>query len=279
MSRAEVSPINPQLTRLMRVELPQTHDAWMALRQRALDTAVLNPDIPNYVSLPWANKHMSPDFDRRAQDEAAAVVCEAFPGMRPDLVLGIGHSGVPFARAVRTQLSRHLDPHDKLDVPPVGFCEVQNLADLPESEQRFMEGYDGFFSAHSYSRGRNVNFFLPHLEGVSSVFIVDDVSAQGSISESLVAELRRRQPEIDIIGFATYFAKDWQHGLQRFTGNTGIPSFAVIRIGGLSEKGIRLTGEFEAQSKFLKATPLHSELGQVVSGHHRRYPTSDIDIP
>lgn len=277
MSRAEVSPVNPQLTRLEHVDLVQSGNHWRNLRRRALETAVLNPEIPDFVSLPWANKPASGEFDRIAQEQAALVVGEAFPDIRPSVVLGIGNSGLPFAKAVRLVLNERT-PGDSR-VPKVGFCEVQNLAELPDSEQDKMEQSEGFFSAYSYSRRRNVNFYLPDLQGVPSVFIVDDVSAQGSISESLVGELRRRYPDCDITGFATYFAKDWQHGLQRFTEHTGVPSFSVIRIEGVSSGGITLTNEAMAQSKFVKTTTLPTDLGQVVSGSHRRYPTSDIDIP
>lgn len=237
-------------------------DAWITLRDRTQKTAVLRPDIPDYVGLPWINGKEPGDIDRNSQAEAAAVVLSAFQDTTPNIILGIGNSGLQFAEEVVNQYRRsHPNPSR------VGYGRITNQERLVSSTPK----KGTLFTAHSYSRRRPVSFHIPEITPGSKALVIDDVSAQGSIASALIKELI--ELGVDVVGFGVYFNKDWQGGLVKVTHETGVPSFSVIRIEKKTNDGIVLLPPEKALTRIEK-TVLKPEIAPIYSDF--RYPTDDI---
>lgn len=240
MSISEKQPIDLSRVTMRDVELsPACRRSFGILRDYAKFTAVLRPDIPDFVSLPWANKPESGEFSAEFQKDAAEIILEVFKDKDPDIVLGVGNSGLPFAKEVYKQL-RSKNVGRKV----IAHGEIQNLGEITKMTARV----GTIFTAHSYSRNTDVSYYLPQVPSGKRVLVIDDVSAQGSISVALVHELQKMGAEV--VGLGVYFNKDWQGGLKRFTAETGVPSFSVIRIASRGEKGIALTPRNEALTRF-----------------------------
>lgn len=240
MSISERPPVDFSRVTMKDIRLSDACErSFRILRDHARLTAVLNPDIPDFVSLPWANKPASDEFNPEFQRMAAEIVLEAFKDKDPDIVLGVGNSGLAFAKEVHKQL-RAKNVGRKI----VAYGEIQNLGEISQTKARS----GTIFTAHSYSRDADVSYYLPQVPAGKGVLVIDDVSAQGSISVALANELKKMGAEV--IGLGVYFNKDWQDGLKRFTAETGVPSFSVIRIASRKENGIALTPRQEALKRF-----------------------------
>lgn len=208
------------------------------LRDTARQTAVLKPGIPNFVSLPWANK--AEELNTEFQTRAAKVVAEAFGDKEIDAVLGIGNSGLPFSKAVQQALKPYAVARNRR----IGHGEIHNLG----KAVNYGASTGTIFTAHSYSRQANVSFYIPEVKAGTRVLIVDDVSAQGSIGIALVQELQNLG--VEVVGFGVYFNKEWQGGLRKLTEKTGVPSFSVIRIDNVKDGKIRLSSKDTAFARY-----------------------------
>lgn len=230
----EHSPVTLKTLPLSKQSVRSVH----MLRDAARQTAVLRPDIPNFVSLPWANKPES--INHELQTMAAQVLAEAFGDKDFDAVLGIGNSGLPFAKAVHKALRPHaVDKNKKL-----GYGEIRNLGKAVD----YGVSSGTIFTARSYSRQADVSFYIPDIKAGTRVLIVDDVSAQGSIGVALVQELQKLG--VEVVGFGVYFNKEWQGGLRKLTEETGVPSFSVIRIDSISDGKIRLSPKDASAARY-----------------------------
>ncbi|MGB3019689.1 hypothetical protein IPH70_02505 [Candidatus Roizmanbacteria bacterium] len=240
MSISERQPVEHARVEMRKVELNRASKrSFGTLRDHARFTAVLRPDIPDFVSLPWVNKPESGEFSPEFQKMAAEVILEAFKDKDPDIVLGVGNSGLAFAKEVHKQLRVK-----NVGRKTIAHGEIKNLGEITKMGARTGK----IFTAHSYSRNAEVSYYLPQIPTGKRVLVIDDVSAQGSISVALVNALK--EMGADVVGLGVYFNKDWQGGLKRFTAETGVPSFSVIRIARREENGIVLTPRKEALTRF-----------------------------
>lgn len=223
------NPNGVEMSGVRRVNFPaslgsQIHSR--ELRDRVPRVAEFNDILPNYLEIPFVNKHDRPEFDKDAQELTARLLLEAFPGLEPDYVIGIGNSGLPLAGAVnRELLANGANPQ---------FVEATNLEDL-EEEKRPEGGF--IFTAHSYSRQKPIKFHLPNLESGKTALVIDDVLAKGGISQEVLRQLLALG--VDVKGFGVYFSKLWEGGVRHIVNEFGIPVIAAIAIA--EKEGEKLT--------------------------------------
>ena len=105
------------------------------------------------------------------------------------------------------------------------FVEVTNLEGLDEDKRP--EG--GFvFTAHSYSRQKEIQFHLPELLAGKTALVIDDVLAEGGISQDVLRQILSLG--VDVKGFGVYFTKLWEGGVEKIVNEFGIPIVAAIAI-------------------------------------------------
>ena len=199
---------------------------WMALRQRAIDTAHIHLTIPNYVVFSWINKVENGEdkIDHEAEARAAEVIFHAFPGIEPDYVLAIANSGLSFGRAVK-----------KL-YPKAQFLEATKLEEPENHEVGF-----NYVTAHSYSRETDFDFKLPNIPKGKRVLIIDDVAAHGGVGKPIAEAVQKMGGEV--VGYSVYFDKAFQEGLKKISRELGILCFSVIRILQINHDNITLMDE------------------------------------
>lgn len=209
------------------------------LRERVLRVAEFNEVLPNYVVIPFANKQDRPDFDRDAQELTARLLLEAFPNFTPDYVIGIGNSGLPLAHAVNRELVANKAKSQ--------FVTVTNLEDL-EEEERPEGGL--VFTAFSYSRQKEIEFHLPHLESGKTALVIDDVLAKGGISREVLRQLLARG--IYVKGFGVYFSKLWEGGVQHIVNEFGIPVAMAIAIAKKDGENLTFVSDDETFVRYVR---------------------------
>lgn len=205
---------------------PPVYQNWIALRQRAIDTAQIHPTIPDYVVFSWINRveKGQDKIDHEAEAQAAEVIFHAFPGIEPDYVLAIANSGLSFGRAVK-----------KL-YPNAQFLEATKLGESENQEIGF-----NYVTAHSYSRKTDFNFKLPNIPKGKKVLIIDDVAAYGGVGKPIAEAVQKMGGEV--IGYSVYFDKVFQEGLTKISKGLGIICFSVIRISQINHDNITLMDE------------------------------------
>lgn len=184
--------------------------SWMILRQRALQTAELRKDIPDYIVLEWVNK--GERIDSQAEAEAAEITAFMLRNIKPNVVLAIGNSGLSFGRAINTVL--------------IGaqYFEAKKY----DGEPNVVNG--NLTKAHSYSLDRDMWFEIPDLPDGARVVIADDVIAHGNVGFAIGNGVRDQGRGIELVGIGSYFAKVFQGGEERLRKEFGVPCFSVIRI-------------------------------------------------
>ncbi len=245
------------------------------LRDRAPRVAEYRTDLPNYIVFPFINKHERPEFDKEAQELTARLLLEAFPGIAPDYLIGIGNSGIPLAHAVSRELQAN-------GARPQ-FVEVTNLEGLDEDKRP--EG--GFvFTAHSYSRQKEIQFHLPELLAGKTALVIDDVLAEGGISQDVLRQILSLG--VDVKGFGVYFTKLWEGGVEKIVNEFGIPIVAAIAIAKKEGEKLIFVPDDETFVRYEKPDPSESRDSNAVRNGHLteayrmrgtnapRYPTNDI---
>lgn len=210
MSRAE------QNIDIREILSPELYKDWLKLRERAVQTAGLRHDIPNYVALDWVNR--TGKIDKEAEQKAAQIIRGVFKEAHPDIILTIGNSGISFGQALQNQF------------------KGSRLAIAEKLEGDFdPKRYEEVVPAYSYSRQQEMFFGMPAIPEGSEVFLADDVSALGSIGTAIgKAALRKRAVRID--GYGVYFDKAFQNGLQGVVNTLSVPGFSVIRVADVTHK-------------------------------------------
>lgn len=205
---------------------PSVYNNWLDLRKRAVETAQLDDNIPNYVVLSWINKTIDgvDNIDHKAEAQAAEVIFHAFSGIEPDYVLAIANSGLSFGRAVK-----------KL-YPKAQFLEATKLEKPENHEESFH-----YVTAHSYSRDTDFKFKLPNIPEGKKVLIIDDVAAYAGVGKPIAEAVQKMGGEV--VGYGVYFDKAFQEGLSKISNALGILCFSVIRISQINHDHIKLMDE------------------------------------
>lgn len=220
----EMSQNNPNY-----VNLPlHIRTGWQHLRNRAVSTAQLNPEIDlNYVVLSWANKPGT--IDPVAERYAAETVAYAYRNTRPTRILSIGNSGISFGNAVARNF-----PEAEIMIA----IKSENPSDQkPEKIEKYQ-----LIQAYSYSRKKYMWFYIPICTN-ERILVIDDVAAQGGIGVPLVKTIQE-QGNI-VIGYGVFFDKAFQGGLKEIA-KLGIPCFSTLRISEINHDHIKLMDEHDS---------------------------------
>ncbi|MBI2640981.1 hypothetical protein HYW87_00060, partial [Candidatus Roizmanbacteria bacterium] len=99
-------------------------DRWRNLRKKAIEGAELHPQYDDWIILHGFNP--TGGIDDFIQDEAADVMANVFRGTNPDIILGIGNSGLPFTQKVKRRF------------PNSDYLEVEKLESAANG--RYIDG-------------------------------------------------------------------------------------------------------------------------------------------
>ncbi|OGK24132.1 hypothetical protein A2954_06860 [Candidatus Roizmanbacteria bacterium RIFCSPLOWO2_01_FULL_37_12] len=185
---------------------------WQKLRELAVSKAKLHPEIDDWIILHGFNP--TGGIDPSIENEAAMVMREVFKASQPDIILGIGNSGLPFAERV------------KKEFPRAEYKVVKKLGAV----SRGME-IDGIKYTVAPSRSHQGKLYvleMPEIDAGTRTLIIDDFGAHGSTIEAVIKAARLQNARI--VGAGLMADKNFLGGFQRVCSELKVPGFSIIRI-------------------------------------------------
>lgn len=197
---------------------PDIQKDWTERRDFAAQMAVLNPEIANFIQIPGMNQ--AGEIDQMDLTLDARLVYAMFGRTHPTAIVSIGESGNEFGARV----------HDMFPAGTLRYFEIRKKEAL-EKAGIDPDSYGNTIRAYSYSKKKEMDFVIPHLEGEVEVLLIDDVIANGNVAASVGEALIKKGAKI--VGVGAQMSKDYQGGLQTVADRLQTVTWAGIRFQGI----------------------------------------------
>ena len=215
------------------------------IRGRALETVEVIDRQTGYLRLGWMNKEGY--IDEEALRMSAEIIHEVMARTRPDIILGVGESGLPLARAVH-----HVFTEEGLETGRYkDYREVRKSSALTPEERNAMDFSvaPNTLLVSSFTHKQVLQKILvPPVNKGQRVLIIDDVIAHGATLDAIV---RKIQSEGGVVaGIAANMSKDFQGGIAKASTIAEAPAFAVVRFAQTNPE-LALVPRESAQTPFI----------------------------
>jgi xanthine phosphoribosyltransferase len=186
------------------------------LKDLFLQSAFVKDAQKGYVVVQNFNLTIDPDI----LELAARCWADVYKDRKDiEAVVGLPDAGARLAPVLAEKLHvRYILPSKRVPTPPSSWQDVVSYTNAS-----FTTNQDEVLS--------HIGFVKPGMK----ILLVDDVIAHGNTAVAAIEALQKAN--VEVVGLAVLFDKEWQKGRERIHQQTGVNSTSLISLKNISEEG------------------------------------------